>query len=133
MAVRASSAIPNIISPVGIQGLEYEDADESLPVAVRAARAAGARFVIAIDVSARPDSAPPGTSPAWLTRDATRRSRIDPEVAVADFVLHPDMGYAASPRRSFFEKAQAAGEKEARQLLPALKEKLIAAGVSAWR
>jgi NTE family protein len=58
VAVRASSAVPKIISPVGIQGIEYEDADESLPVAVRAARQAGARFVIAVDVSARPGTAP---------------------------------------------------------------------------
>jgi NTE family protein len=53
VAVRASSAVPGIISPVGINGTEFEDADESLPVAVRAAREAGARFVIAVDVSAK--------------------------------------------------------------------------------
>lgn len=53
VAVRASSAVPNIISPVGIQSTEYVDADVSLPVAVRAARQAGAQFVIAVDVSAR--------------------------------------------------------------------------------
>jgi NTE family protein len=50
VAVRASSAVPGVISPVGIQGTEYEDGDESLPLAVRAARQAGARFVIAVDV-----------------------------------------------------------------------------------
>lgn len=42
VAVRASSAVPRIISPVGINGTEFEDADESLPVAVRAARQASA-------------------------------------------------------------------------------------------
>ncbi len=40
--------MPGIISPVGIEGTEYEDADESLPLAVSAARAAGARFVLAV-------------------------------------------------------------------------------------
>ncbi len=44
VAVRASAAVPGIISPVGIGGIEYEDADESLPVpvtpALRAALAA---------------------------------------------------------------------------------------------
>ena len=44
VAVRASSAVSQIISPVGIQGVEYEDGDESLPVAVRAARQAGAQL-----------------------------------------------------------------------------------------
>lgn len=38
VAVRASSAVPGILSPVGIEGIEYEDGDESLPLAVRAAR-----------------------------------------------------------------------------------------------
>ena len=129
VAVRASSAVPKVISPVGINGVEYEDADESLPVAVRAARLAGARFVIAVDVSALAGSAPPGTSSAWLTRDALRRSRIDPEVAAADILIHPDMGYAASPFRSFFMKAQASGESATRVLLPTIKAQLKAAGL----
>jgi NTE family protein len=32
VAVRASSAVTGVISPVGIRGTEYEDADESFPV-----------------------------------------------------------------------------------------------------
>jgi len=124
VAVRASSAIPKVISPVGIEGTEYEDGDESLPVAVRAARQAGAQFVIAIDVSAHPGSAPERVNPEWLVRDASRRSRIDPEVAQADFLIHPDMGYYASPREAFFNRARQAGEDEARRLLPALQLKL---------
>jgi NTE family protein len=43
VAVRASGAVPAIISPVGINGVEYEDADESLPVAVRVARLSDSR------------------------------------------------------------------------------------------
>jgi NTE family protein len=124
VAVRASSAIPGVMSPVGIEGTEYEDGDESLPVAVRAARQAGAQFVIAIDVSARAGSAPEGVKPEWLVRDSARRSRIDPEVAQADFVMHPDMGYFASPREAFFNRARQAGEDEARRLLPELQKKL---------
>ena len=118
VAVRASSAVPGIISPVGIRGVEYEDADESLPVAVRAARQAGAQFVIAVDVSALPGSAPAGVPPNWLERDAKRRARIDPEVKLADFLIHPDMGYLASPSQGFFTKARNAGEATAREVLP---------------
>jgi NTE family protein len=124
VAVRASSAVPRIISPVGVDGIEYEDADESLPLAVRAARQAGAQFVIAIDVSARPGTAPSGTSRAMLDRDATRRSRIDPEVADADFLIHPDMPYTAGPNRAYFVSAQAAGVAAAQQALPALMARL---------
>lgn len=129
VAVRASSAVPGVMSPVGIEGTEYEDGDESLPVAVRAARQAGAQFVIAIDVSAHPGSAPEGVKPEWLVRDARRRSRIDPEVAQADLVIHPDMGYYASPREAFFNRARQAGEDEARRVLPALRRKLEQAGL----
>jgi NTE family protein len=133
VAVRASSAVPGVISPVGISGVEYEDADVSLPVAVRAARAAGAQFVIAVDVSAYAGSAPPDTDKAWLDRDAKRRSLIDPEVALADFLIHPDLGYTASPRQSYFEHARKVGEATARQLLPALTAKLKMAQLVADR
>jgi len=133
VAVRASSAVPGVISPVGIRGVEYEDADESLPVAVRAARQAGARFVIAVDVSARPGKAPPGTSARLLERDTVRRTRIDPETQEADFVIHPDMDYAASPRASYFRQARAAGESAARLLLPDLVKKLRLARLAPTR
>jgi len=129
VAVRASSAVAGVISPVGVQGIEYEDADESLPVAVRAARQAGAQFVIAVDVSARAGKAPAGTSSTLLERDARRRSRIDPETRLADFVIHPDMEYAASPRASYFVQAQRAGEAAAGRLLPELMQKMARAGV----
>jgi NTE family protein len=124
VAIRASSAIPGIFSPVGIAGVEYEDGDVSLPVAVTAARDAGADFVIVVDVSAHDGTAPADAQPTWLARDAKRRALIAPEVAKADFLIHPDMGYLASPRRAFFDKAFASGEEATRKLLPALQAKL---------
>jgi NTE family protein len=129
VAVRASSAVAGVISPVGIKGIEYEDADESLPVAVRAARQTGAQFVIAVDVSARAGKAPAGTSAALLDRDARRRERIDPETRLADFVIHPDMAYRAGPRASYFIQARKAGEAEAARLLPELMQKMTLAGL----
>lgn len=124
VAVRASSAMPGIISPVGIQGVEYEDGDESLPVAVSAARAAGARFVIAVDVSAAAGSTPPDASGAMRQRDQRRRARIDPEVAQADFLIHPALDYWAGPSRRYFESSRALGEAAARAALPALLQRL---------
>lgn len=124
VAVRASSAVHRVFSPVGILGVEYEDGDESLPVAVRAARQAGARFVIAVDVTARPGNAPEGTSAARLEREARRRARIDPELQHADFVIHPDMGFATRPTPAFFRMARQSGEDEARLLLPQLRAAL---------
>lgn len=126
VAVRASSAVPGIISPVGILGVEYEDADESFPLAVSAARAAGAGFVIAVDVSPRPGSTPDNASEAMRQRDLRRRARIDPEVARADFLIHPPVDYWARPSRHYFLQARRVGEQEARSSLGALVERLRA-------
>jgi NTE family protein len=126
VAVRASSAVSKVFSPVGIEGVEYEDGDESLPVAVRAARQAGARFVIAVDVTARPGSAPAGTSASRLDKEARRRGRIDPELADADFVIHPDMNFDSRPTQAFFEHARQSGERAARQMLPNLRAAIAA-------
>lgn len=121
VAVRASGAMPGIISPVGIDGVEYEDGDEAYPVPVSAAKVAGAAFVIAVDVSARPGSTPPEASAAMRERDQRRRARIEPEVAQADFLLHPDLDYWAGPRRSYFVDARVRGEAHARERLQALQ------------
>lgn len=130
VAVRASSAVSRIISPVGIQGVEYEDGDESLPVAVRAARQAGARFVIAVDVTAVPGTAPADTSVGRLEREARRRARIDPELIDADFVIHPDMGFKTSPTSAFFEKARLSGENAAKRSLPRLQAAMATVNAS---
>lgn len=129
VAVRASSAVSQIISPVGIQGVEYEDGDESLPVAVRAARQAGAKFVIAVDVTAVPGTAPVDTSASRLEREAKRRARIDPELMHADFVIHPDLGFGTVPTSAFFEQARMSGELTAKRLLPSLQAAMAEAEV----
>lgn len=130
VAVRASSAVPLVISPVGIDGIEYEDGDESLPLAVRAARQAGALFVIAVDVTPKLDTAPAGTSSAELERVRKRRERIAPEVLQADFLLDAGLPWQASPFASYFRLARNTGEQSARQQLPALLARLQAAGLA---
>ncbi len=124
VAVRASSAVPGILSPVGIRGIEYEDGDESLPLAVRAARQAGALFVIAVDVTPRPETAPPGTSAAQLERVVRRIARIAPEAVLADHVIRAELDFAASPLPSYFRHARSAGERTARAQMPLLLERL---------
>ncbi len=126
VAVRASSAVPGIISPVGIEGTEFEDGDESLPLAVRAARQAGARFVIAVDVTPRLETAPPGVSPAQRERVSQRRARIAPEALQADFVFDAGLAWQASPLPSYFRYARKTGEESARQQLPQLLARLQA-------
>lgn len=124
VAVRASSAVPGIFSPVGIEGTEYEDGDESLPLAVRAARQAGARFVIAIDVTPRPEAEPAKGSTLQRQRLATRRARIAPEAAHADYLINAELVFGASPRRSYFQYARQNGERIARGHLPLLLDRL---------
>ena len=129
VAVRASSAVPGILSPVGIQDVEYEDGDESLPLAVRAARQAGARYVIAVDVTPRLDPAQADASRAQLERVAMRRALIAPEAAQADYLMHADLAFDASPLPSYFRYARAAGEQSARGHLPALLSSLQLVGL----
>ncbi len=126
VAVRASSAMPGIISPVGIDNVEYEDGDESLPVPVTAAIAAGARFVIAVDVSPKAGATPANAPDSFRRRDLARRKRIEPELAQADFVMHPDVGYWAGPFPSYFRESRLIGEAYARSVLPELKAALNA-------
>ncbi len=130
VAVRASSAVPGIISPVGIAGTEFEDGDESLPLAVRAARQVGAQFVIAVDVTPKLDTAPPGTSKAQIDRIVARRARIAPEAALADFLLDAGLPWEASPFASYFRLARSTGEASARQQLPHLLARLQAHGLA---
>lgn len=130
VAVRASSAVPGILSPVGIQGTEYEDGDESLPLAVRAARQAGARFVIAVDVTPRLETAPADVSPAQRERIARRLARIAPEAANADFLFDAGLAWAASPLPSYFRYARRTGEESARRQLPQLRALLQPLGLA---
>ncbi|MDD5175250.1 MAG: patatin-like phospholipase family protein [Sterolibacterium sp.] len=54
MAVRASSSVPGLFQPVAINGREYVDGGLVSPVPVHIARMLGADFVIAVDISAKP-------------------------------------------------------------------------------
>jgi NTE family protein len=102
-------------------------------VPVSAARACGARFVIAVDVSAPAGSTPPQASEALRLRDRRRRERIEPEVARADFLIHPELPYRAGPFRSYFIESRAIGEATARRLMPALQARLTERGLDALR
>lgn len=111
VAVRASSAVPGIVSPVGIDGIEYEDGDESLPLPIQAARQAGAAVVIAVNVY--PTATPSGASEARQQRDHRRRAAMASERRWADLVLQADAGEETGPFQRHFRAAYAAGEREA--------------------
>ena len=130
VAVRASSAVPGIISPVGINGVEYEDGDVSAPLAVTAARAAGAKFVIAVNVYPKPESIPEDASDKNKSRVIRRARQIAPQAALADFVIHAETPFYASPRKRFFNASRDVGKQVALENLAALKIALQEQGVT---
>lgn len=73
LAVRASSSVPDLFIPPIINGVAYLDGGLTSPVPVRVAKAMGADFVIAVD----------------LTRWAKARELAEPDLRVADVVIRP--------------------------------------------
>ena len=97
-----------------------------MPLAVRAARQAGAQFVIAVDVTPRMETAPSDASQAQRERIGKRRARIAPEAEQADFLMDT---LQASPLPSHFRHARITGEQNARQQLHQLLAQLQNAGL----
>ena len=128
LAVRASSASPGQFEPVRIGDETYVDGDESSPVPIRAARALGARVVIAVDVSALPETTPAGVPREWVEKDARRARQVAAEASGADVLLHPDIGYYAGHSAEYRKRVIAAAERYAREQLPAIRAAYARAG-----
>lgn len=130
VAVRASASIPNVFQPTVIGQHKYVDGGLSEPVPVTAARAQGANFVIAVDISARP---------AKLAGDSGFFSYLDQSLNImsapaleyqlrqANVVIKPAVQQLGSVG-GFDQKTQAIklGEQAARAALPEIKRKLAA-------
>jgi NTE family protein len=121
LAVRASSASPGQFEPVPIGEELYVDGDEASPVPIRAARSLGARVVIAVDVSAYPETTPPGVPREWIEKDARRARQVKAEAADATVLLHPDIGYYAGHDADYRRRVMAAAEAYTRRQLPAIR------------
>ena len=111
VAIQAACSIEGRFEPVTIQGQRYLDADLLLPLPVRLARGLGARRVLAVDVSAHEDKAPPGTE-RWRDADLRKRALTAPDARNADLLLHPDIGYYAGMRRAWREMAVQQGYQQ---------------------
>jgi len=129
MAVRASSAVPGVFKPVAIRDREYVDGGLTSPVPVRAVKAMGADFVIAVDV---------GNKPQWGKTDSTLDVLLRTftimgasigrlEMADADLVIRPATPEVDSTDFDGRHAAILAGEKAAAALLPQLKASLARA------
>lgn len=126
MAVRASSAVPGVFQPVTINGHEYVDSGLVAPVPVRVARSLGADFIIAVDISDKPQNNKTESSVEVLlqTFNIMGQSISRYELPEADMVIRPATPGISSTDFKDRHIAVLQGEKAVAAILPALKEKL---------
>lgn len=126
LAVRASAAVPGVFQPVAISGREYVDGGVVSPVPVRYARQLGASFVIAVDISQRPqDGATDSTLDVLLQTFTIMGKTISQyETAEADVVIRPLTAGLPSTDLSGRHRAILEGERAAALAMADLKDKL---------
>ena len=127
-AVRASSSIPGVFEPVAINGKHYVDGGVVSPIPVDAAHQLGADFVIAVDISAKPD----GTNPQGMFNIMGQsitimgRQLAKQEIARADVVIRPDLSGIGPTDFEQKNLAILAGEKAALAAIPEIRARLAA-------
>lgn len=125
VAVRASCSIPNIFMPVKMNGHRYVDGGLSAPVPVSYARQSGANFVIAVDITARPESGRSGfLSNFDQTINIMGVKLLAQQLKQADVVIHPDISQLSS--FGFDKKKQAIdlGYNATIAQIPLIKQKI---------
>lgn len=126
MAVRASSAVPGVFQPVTINANEYVDGGLVSPVPVRVARSLGADFVIAVDISDRPQYGKTQSTLDVMMQTFTimGQSIRRNELPNADIIIRPvTLGINAADFNGR-HLAVLEGEKAVAAILPDLKAKL---------
>ena len=111
VAVQASTAVEGTLAPVVIRGVPFVDPDLGTPMPVRVAQSLGASRVLAVDVSAYEDKAPPGTE-RYRAGDLRKRALTEPEARAATFTLHPDFSYFVNLGQAFRQQAIRAGYEQ---------------------
>lgn len=126
MAVRASGSVPGVFQPVSIAGREYVDGGLVNPIPVRAARSMGAQFVIAVDISARPQNGKTRSAlDVLLQTFAIMGQTLGRfELAEADVVIRPTMVDVAATDFKGRHVAVMEGEKAVAAMLPEIRAKL---------
>ncbi|MEO0003563.1 MAG: hypothetical protein RLZZ22_1255 [Pseudomonadota bacterium] len=127
-AVRASSAVPGVFSPVAIGGREYVDGGLVAPVPVQQARQMGAEFVIAVNISSPPEgNATSDTFKVLMqTFDIMGQTINRYALSEADLVIKPELRGVGSADFSARQRSIAAGRAAMQAALPRLRERLQA-------
>lgn len=126
-AVRASSAVPGVFQPVRIGDHTYVDGGLVAPVPVQFARQMGADFVIAVNISARPEAQAAASSSldVLLQTFAIMGQTINQyELKNADVILQPRLGSMKGSDFASRNVAILAGEQAASAAMPEIKRKL---------
>jgi NTE family protein len=126
MAVRASSSVPVFFQPVTINGQDYVDGGLVAPVPASVARTLGADFVIAVDISDRPQDSKTASIYDILgqTFSIFGQTINRHEQTSADIIVRPVTFGLPSVDVSGLNKAVLEGEKAVAKILPELKAKL---------
>jgi len=122
-AVRASSSVPAVFQPVKIGTREYVDGGLVSPVPVRYARQMGAEVVIAVDISATPESNPAlGTMDILLQTFAIMSRSINIfELKEADVTVRPALAGVSSADFASKRRSIEAGRAAMLAVLPQLR------------
>ncbi len=122
-AVRASSSVPGVFQPVKIGTREYVDGGLVSPVPVRYARQMGAEVVIAVDISATPESNPAlSTMDIMLQTFAIMSLSINSfELREADVAVRPALAGVSSADFASKRKSIEAGRAAMLAALPQLR------------
>lgn len=125
-AVRASSAVPGVFTPVRIGGRDYVDGGLVAPVPVEQARHMGAELVIAVDISSAPEPLQNGDALRVLLQTFTIMGQsINQHVlATADVVVRPALPGVGSADFTARQRAMVAGREAMLAAMPRLREQL---------
>ena len=126
MAVRASCAVPGLFQPTVINGRSYVDGGLIRPVPVTEARMLGADFVIAVDISNKPENNPTESTTDVLmqTFDIMSQTINRYELPKADVIIHPITRNIDQSSLDDRHSAILEGEKAATAAMPEIKAKL---------
>lgn len=127
LAVSASCAVPGVFQPVVINGKSYVDGGLVSPVPVDEARAMGADFVIAVDISNSPKNNKTDSTVDVLMQsfDIMSQTINRYELANADVIIRPVTREIAQGNLDDRHLAIMEGEKAVAAILPELKMKLL--------
>ena len=129
-AVRASCSVPSIFEPVQIGGHEYVDGGLVSPVPAAFAHKMGADFVIAVDISSRPESAVTASSIDMLMQTFTIMGQTIKAYELdkyADVVIRPNLARMGGADFADRNSAILAGEEAVQEAWPEIERKLAAA------